>query len=262
MRWEHLTGATFEDAVRQAGGTCVIPVGVIEYHGPHLPLGTDMLNSHALACAAAEREPVLVYPAYYAGVNVETKHYPGGIVLRQDLLFALLESICEEISRNGLKKIVLLNGHGGNRYFLPLFVQAALDQGRDYTPYYVEGYEADPEVFARVMETKQHGHACECETSISLYCQGDVVRMDLLEADKMWPNQRRLADLEGVYTPADWSAQYPEHCAGDPRPATAEKGRALFESQVERLVRILRAIKGDTAAPRVYAEFGQRVYRR
>ena len=262
MRWEHLTGSTFEEAVERAGGVCIIPVGVIEYHGPHLPLGTDMLNCHALACAAAQREPAIVYPPYHFGVNVETKHYPGGIVIEDRLLFDLLENICAEVSRNGLKKIVLLNGHGGNRFFLPLFTQLALDKGRNYTLYCVEPFGRDQELFAQVMETTEHGHACECETSVSLHLHPELVRMDLLGADTRWTSQDRLSHLERVYTPADWFARYPEHGAGDPRPATAEKGRILFATLVDRLVEVLATIKKDQAAPAVYAEFGARIYRR
>ena len=262
MRWEQLTGATFEAAVAQSAGVCIVPVGVIEYHGPHLPLGTDMLACHALACAAAEREPAIVYPQYYFGVNTETKHFPGGIVLNDRLLFDLLENVCAEISRNGLKKIVLLNGHGGNRFFLPLFVQLLLDKGADYTPYYVGVGLGDPELHRRVMDTPLHGHACECETSTALHCFPELVRMDLLDADAHWEPQGRLRHLGGVYTPADWAGNYPEHCAGDPRPATAEKGKALFESEVMGLCRLLGMIKSDQAAPGVYAEFGSRIYRR
>ena len=106
MRWENLTGPEFEAGAAQAQGVCIIPIGVLEYHGPHLPLGTDMLYSHAVACAAAEQEAAIVYPAYHFGVNVETKHFPGGVAIREELLMALLENICDEISRNGLKKIV------------------------------------------------------------------------------------------------------------------------------------------------------------
>ena len=262
MRWENLTGATFEEAVRQAQGVCVIPVGVIEYHGPHLPLGTDALTCHALACAAAEHEPVVVFPAYPFGVNTETKHFPGGIVIEDRLMFDLLENVCEEISRNGLKKIVLLSGHGGNRFFLPLFVQLALDKQKDYTPYYVMGHQADPEEFQRLMDTALHGHACECETSVALYCYPELVRMDLLEADSCWPARERPDYLDTLYTPADWATRFPDHCAGDPRPATAEKGKALFESRVVALARLLGAIKKDTAAPGAYASFSSRIYRR
>jgi Uncharacterized protein, putative amidase len=262
VRWEHLNGAEFEAAVAKAASVCVIPVGVIEYHGPHLPLGTDMLNCHALACAAAEREPVIVYPPYYFGVNVETKHYPGGIVIEDWLLFRLLENICAEVSRNGLKKIVLLNGHGGNRFFLPLFVQLALDKGRDYTLFYIEPFGRDAELFSQVMETAEHGHACECETSLSLYVHPELVRMDLLGPQTHWHTQERLQHLQGVYTPADWFAKYPEHGAGDPRPATAQKGQKLFEALVAKLAEVLGAIKRDEAAAAIYREFGERIYRR
>jgi len=262
MRWENLTGGTFEDAVQQAQGVCVIPVGVIEYHGPHLPLGTDMMVCHEMACAAAEREAAIVYPAYHFGVNTETLRYPGGIRIKDELLFALLENICDEISRNGLKKIVLLSGHGGNRFFLPLFVQLALDKGKDYTPYYLSIVEGDPEVFKRVMETPLHGHACECESSTMCYLRPDLVRMDLLDKGRDFPSHDRMGHLPGVYTPADWFARFPEHCAGDPRPANAEKGKAVFETQVMALARLLGQIKKDQAGPAVYAEFGSVIYRR
>ncbi|GAB4570219.1 MAG: creatininase family protein [Anaerolineae bacterium] len=262
MQWEHLTGGEFEAAVEKAAGVCVIAVGVIEYHGPHLPLGTDMLTAHALACEAAKREPVVVYPAYPFGVNTETKHFPGGIVLRDRLLFDLLENICDEISRNGLKKIVLLSGHGGNRFFLPLFVQLSLDKDKDYTLYYIHG-RLDTEVRDQVLETEVHGHACECETSIALHLYPEHVRMESLDPDRWWEPQPHLEHIaDDAYTPADWFGRFPEHCAGDPRPASAEKGRAIFDAQVERLADILKAIKADQAAPGVYATFKGRIYRR
>ena len=261
MRWEELSGASFEAAVQSAGGVCILPIGVIEYHGPHLPLGTDTYHCHALACAAAEREAAIVFPFYPYGVNSETMHYPGGIRLRDRLLFDLLENVCEEISRNGLKKIVLLSGHGGNRFWLPLFVQLTLDKDCDYTPYYVQGLPVDDEAKA-MLETELHGQACECETSIEIYLHEHLVHMDALDTSRWWRDQKRLEHLPGVYTPADWSARFPEHCAGDPRPANAEKGKALFESEAIALARLIGAIKRDTAAPAVYREFRSRIYRR
>jgi len=262
MKWEELTGGTFEQAVARARGVCVIPIGVVEYHGPHLPLGQDMLEVHARACAAAEKEPVIVYPAYHFGVNVWTKDHPGGIVIKDRLMFELLENICEEVSRNGLKKILLLSGHGGNPFFLSLFTELALDKSHDYTLYHVEGYAIDPELSRRVLETKEHGHACECETSVALHLHPQLVRKDLLDPEKCWTNQRGLSHLEGVEAPADWSAKYPELCGGDPRPATAEKGKALFEDRVQKTAALFRQIKEDQAAPAVYAEFNSRIYRK
>jgi creatinine amidohydrolase len=262
MQWEQLTGKEFPEAVERAQGVCVLAIGVIEYHGPHLPLGTDMFTAHAVACEAARREPVIVCPPYYFGVNTETKHFPGGIVLRDHLLFELLDNLCGELSRNGLKKIVLLSGHGGNRFFLPLFVQLALDKGKDYTLYYVQDLR-DPELHRQITETDVHGHACECETSVALHIHPHLVKMEALDPGRWWQPQEQLKGIsERLYTPADWFGQFPEHCAGDPRPATAEKGKALFEAAVANLVEILKAVKADQAAPGAYVAFNRQIYRR
>lgn len=259
MEWEKLTGTEFTDAVIEAGSVCIIPIGVLEYHGPHLPLGTDSFYCHAVACAAAEQEPAIVYPMYHFGVNVETKHFPGGVVLKDELLMALLENVCDEISRNGLKKIVLLSGHGGNRYFLPLFVQLLLDKGKDYVAYYVQGldHQAAEETH---LETTIDGHAGEFETSVGLHCFPELVKMGKLDPEHWWSPQDKLAHIPGLYTPADWSGNFPDHCAGDPRPATAQKGKALFEADVDAFVAHLTNIKADVAAAEVYASFNDRIY--
>jgi len=261
MRWENLTGPGFEAGVAQAQGVCIIPIGVLEYHGPHLPLGTDMLYSYAVACAAAEQETAIVYPAYHFGVNVETKHFPGGVSIREELLMALLENICDEIGRNGLKKIVLLSGHGGNRYFLPHFVLMMLDKAKNYVPFYVQHLDHSAAA-KQVLETTVDWHAGESETSVMRYCHPELVNMDALDSEQWWSPQGRLDHLPGLYTPADWSANFPDHCAGDARIATAEKGKALFEADVADLARHLAAVKADDMAAAVYAEFGQRIYRR
>lgn len=262
MRWEELTGNTFVEAVEAAQGVCIIPIGVLEYHGPHLPLGTDMLHSHAVACAAAEQEPALVYPAYHFGLNVETKHFPGGIALRERLLFELLENVCDEISRNGLKKIILLSGHGGNRFYLALFVQLMLDKGKDYVVYFFSHYSGSQAVEQQIMQTTVDGHAGERETSMALYVNPELVRLDLLAETDRWPDQAREQHLAGIQTVADWYARFPEHCTGDPRPATAQKGQVMFEAQVASLAERLRIIKQDSTAAAIYAEYGRRIYRR
>jgi len=116
MQWENLTSLDFEKAVVTCDGVGLIPIGVLEPHGPHLPLGTDMFACHAVACRAAELEPTIVFHAYPYGINHESAHLPGSVVIRRDLVIALLENICDEMARHGLNKIILFSGHGGNRY--------------------------------------------------------------------------------------------------------------------------------------------------
>jgi creatinine amidohydrolase len=176
------------------------------------------------------------------------------VVIRRNLLFELLENICDEMGRHGLAKIVLLSGHGGNRYFLPLFVQTLVEKDKPYLAYYASPRGAlDP---STVLETKETGHACERETSTSLAINPDLVRMKAVPPRPFTSLRRNqpLADL-GVYSPLDWYAMYPAMYVGDASRATAEKGRALTESRVEALARIIAAVKADTTTPALLQEF-------
>lgn len=89
-RLEELTAAQFPLAVEKAAGTCVIPLGVIEKHGEHLPLGTDLIACREKARLAAAREYVILFPPYYFGQIFEARHQPGTIAYSDRLLFDLL----------------------------------------------------------------------------------------------------------------------------------------------------------------------------
>ena len=129
MQWENLTSLDFVTAVQTCQGVGLIPIGVLEAHASHLPLGTDMFTAHFVA---AEQEPIIVFPQHPYSINHETAHLPGGVVIRRELAFALLENICDEMYRNGLHKIILISGHGGNRHCLPLFVQTLPAKSNPY----------------------------------------------------------------------------------------------------------------------------------
>src|SRR5690554_4628985 len=123
MLWEELTAPEFEKAREKAKGVCVVPFGVIEKHGTHLPLGTDMIIARRVAEDLAKEEPVVLFPYYYFGQIFEARHVPGTIAVKPDLLFGLLDEVCDEIARNGFDKIVLLNSHGGNPMLIKYFMQ-------------------------------------------------------------------------------------------------------------------------------------------
>ncbi|MCZ7573749.1 MAG: creatininase family protein [Ardenticatenaceae bacterium] len=268
MRWEELTGEAFEAAVEACRGVCILPIGVLEYHGPHLPLGTDTIRAHRMACDVAAVEPAIVFPVLPFTANTECKIYPGGVVTHDRLLFDLLENICDEIARNGLHKIILLTGHGGNKWFLPLFVQLMLDKNKAFIPYFLNNRGVDPEavggymdfgVFRATFETEAYGHADEWETSEILHLQPELVHLERV-GDQSWLPEDRLAHLPHTYTPVDWFSRQPDLTRGTPGPSTAEKGRMFWEHQVERLVAIVKAIKEDTRAEELYREFNNRIY--
>jgi len=86
MRWENLTMPDFARAVTDCDGVGIIPIGVLEPHSTHMPLGTEMFESHWVACKAAEREPALVFPQCCWGVNHEAMHLPGALVIKLENL--------------------------------------------------------------------------------------------------------------------------------------------------------------------------------
>ncbi len=138
-KWEELTAAEFRDAIQLSKGTCLLPFGILEKHGPHLPLGTDLLNVRHASLQAAQQEYVVVFPQYYFGQIFEAKHEPGTVAYSMELQLKLLQETTSETARNGCKKIVIVNGHGGNEHLLPFFAQAQLDRPRDYVVYVLDG---------------------------------------------------------------------------------------------------------------------------
>jgi creatinine amidohydrolase len=255
MRWEELTASELEKAVQETG-VCVVAMGVVEKHGEHLPLGTDFLNAHKIACLAAEKEPAVVFPPFYFGQIYEARCFPGTITLKPSLLLELIQGTLAEIGRNGIGKIVIYNGHGGNDHLLAFLAQCSLWEERPYSLYLPREL-LSPErkkKWQQTLETAEHGHACECETSISLANHAHLVKMHQVP-DRPAIAQGRLKHLPPTFTGVRWYSNYPDHYAGDARAATAEKGRILRQLLVDSLAEYLTAAKADEVVPALEGEF-------
>jgi creatinine amidohydrolase len=177
FRMEELTSPKFAKAVEAAGGVCIIPLGIIEKHGPHLPIGTDLYEARETAFEAASKEYAIVYPPYYFGQIFEARHQPGTIAYSNELIWKMLEETCMELSRNGLKKIVLFNGHGGNTSFLQYFCQSQLAKQHDYIVvlFNPEPSESVEKEIKSLKKAKLDGHAGEDETSMMYYINPSLV---------------------------------------------------------------------------------------
>jgi creatinine amidohydrolase len=259
MFWEELSSDDFPQAVRDAKGVCLVPLSVIERHGHHLPTGTDMLIGRELGRRTAALEPVIVFPDVIYTQILEARHVPGTIALDADVIMRLLDNICCEIARNGMKKIVLASAHGGNHHFARYFAQAQLEGTRDYVVYVADPIftaEAETEL-ATLWASKVDGHGGEQETSEILAIRPDLVHLDRASADGEGLPLDRLQALNeaGVYTGIWWYADHPTHYRGDGRPATAEKGNRLLDSYAQALAKIVALIKQDEVAPRLQQEF-------
>jgi creatinine amidohydrolase len=255
MNWENLTSPEFEKAVKKSRNLCILPLGILEKHGDHLPLGTDMQIAHRIASLAAEKESAVVFPAYYFTQIFEAKHWPGAIAIGRDLMPNLLENLCDEIFRNGFTKIYLLNGHGGNRYFLPYFLQCVLEKNKSYALYLSDiGLIAGDAEIKKIMETDFDYHAGEIETSLMMALFPDLVKSNCIPDAPANPRGRKKFPM-GVMTPIDWYADFPDHYAGDARPSSAEKGKQILAVCVEYVVSVIRAIKEDTVVPGLMRKF-------
>jgi creatinine amidohydrolase len=260
-RWDELTASDWPKALEKSAYTAILPIGVLEKHGPHAPIGSDLIHVREYAARATKREYAVVFPDYFYGQIYEARHQPGTFALPSRLIWELLDATCDEIARNGFKKIVIVNGHGGNPNFLRFFVQSQLERKRDYVVYFWDPA-PDPVLTEKVNKTRKSDpagdqHAGERETSTLLYLRPDLVKMDRAAAES-GANQKRLA-VPDVYTGIWWYASYPNHYAGEGDKATRELGELVTEGRLTQLVNALRAVKADTQAPAMQKEFFDRV---
>jgi len=248
-QWEELTAPDFTKAVERSAGTAVIPIGVVEKHGPHLPLGTDLLDAREVALRAVKKEYSVVFPPYYFSQIFEAKHQPGTLAYSARLIWDVLQETVDEIARNGVKKIILVNGHGGNNSFLPFFCQSQLARRRDYVVYLFQPSD-DPAFEARVRsltKTPVDMHAGETETSTMLAHRPDIAHPERAR-DQSGADQARLSGLKDAYTAIWWYARFPNHYAGDGSPANPELGNLLLDHEAEQLAAMIRSVKADTKA--------------
>ena len=259
MQWEKLTAPAFTAAVKKTD-VCILPLGVLERHGDHLPVGIDYLVVHKTACLAAEKEAAVVFPPFYFGQIYEARCFPGTVTLRPGLLVELLQGVMDEIGRNGFKKIILLNGHGGNPPLLKFLAQCGLWEEKPYSIYFPEEshYTDKPKKFKAVLDNSAGGHADEAETSILMALYPQLIKTGKIPKKPAKP-LGRLAKLPSTFTGIGWYADHPEHYAGDASKASAEKGRKLVDLQVNYLAKYIKAVKKDKAVPALTKEFFERV---
>ena len=174
----------------------------------------------------------------------------------------MTQSVFDEIGRNGFKKIVVLNAHGGNTHLLRFLAQAALWEEKPYS-LYVPGRNLSPEgekAWLSLRETSYGGHACENETCSVLGTYPQLVKMDRVPAEPANP-LKRMEHLPPTYTGIWWHGDHPEHYAGDARPATEEKGKTLVRLAKESLAEYIAAVKADEVVPALSEEFFRRTER-
>lgn len=257
VKMEELNALQFREAVGKSSKTVILPIGVLEKHGPHMPLGTDVYTAREMALRAAEKEYAVVFPWYYFSQINEARHQPGTIAYSPELIWKILQETLDELHRNGFSKIIIVNGHGGNNAFLEYFCMAQLSEKRDYSIYwYKPSY--DPEVIKKAesmtMHDKYDQHAGNRETSTVKAIVPELVHPELA-GQQSGADCDRIGHLQYVHTGIWWYASYPNHYSGDGSKATAEAGELILDSIVEQLVEVIQNVKADKTVPELQEQF-------
>lgn len=257
VQLEELTAVQFKEAVKKSSQTAILPIGVLEKHGPHMPLGTDVYTAREMALRAAEMEYAVVFPWYYFSQINEARHQPGTIAYSPELIWKVLQETLNELSRNGFKKIIIINGHGGNAAFLEYFGISQLSEKRDYALYwYKPAY--DREVIKQAEAVSMHDpvnqHAGNRETSMVESIVPELVHPDLA-GTQQGVDLDRISNLDHVYTGIWWYASFPNHYAGDGSKATAEAGQLIMDSVVAQFADVIKDIKEDKNVPQLMEQF-------
>jgi len=260
-RWDELTASDWPRALERSSRTCILPIGILEKHGPHAPIGSDLIQVREWAARATKKEYAVVFPDYFYGQINEARHQPGAFALPEKVVWELLESTCDEIARNGFDKIVIVNVHGGNPEFLRYFIQTRLEKRHDYAVYF---FQPDRDSSYNAGYAKLHksdpatdSHAGERETSVLLYMRPELVKLDSANIES-GADRNRLS-IPGMYTAIWWYASYPNHYAGDGAKATRQLGQFVTDYIVGSLEKALKAVKADTTTLRLQKEYFDKV---
>ncbi len=211
----------------------VLPVGATEYHGEHLPFGTDSLVSESLAEAVSQRvDGLLCLPTLPFGMSRHYSSFPIALTLSTGTLTSVLKEIMESLNQHGMKRLLIINGHDGN---MPAIEAAAREYRTDHPEMKVAVLEAWWVTASELLPKGTFdaweglGHGGEGETSIMLRVAPQLVNMS--RARGHIPNLPEHVQVKWLFKEIA-----PDGVTGDPTKATSEKGILMWQALVDELV--------------------------
>jgi creatinine amidohydrolase len=214
----------------------LVPVGILEGHGAHLPLSTDTIQAiHVCDRIAEAAGDVLVAPTVHYGACSSTANFPGSISMSFDTVRALFRDILSEMHRQGVRNVAVISGHAGRNHIAAIN-EAAREVALAHEDMHVMALSDYDLAYERLGKefAADDGHAGDVETSRVLAIRPDLVKGRGAPSQPDLPRWAALAHPERRWTTATW---------GDPTRATAEKGQRLNDWIVGELVKHIEAMR-------------------
>lgn len=252
-RFGDLTWPEVNEAV-EARKVIILPIGSTEQHGKHLPIDTDNLIAESIAVETGRRVPekILVAPTIPYGYNIHAIDFPGTMHVSYEHLINYCVDVCKSFVYHGFKRIIILNGHGGNSASLELVARRTILETDGLVTAFMwwNMLRVNPKFIASFRESKFPGgcnHACEVETSMYLHLAPERVQMDKAADHQVWYNAQGETGFEwadafgsGPVRVVEWSSTFvDEGAVGEPTRGTADKGRRIMEEAVQNLIRFI-----------------------
>jgi len=216
----------------------IVPVGSNEQHGPQNPLGTDHLIAKALAEETAKRTEVVCLQVIPFGVSSHHKQFWGTVSISPEIFKNYVKEVCLSLEYYGARKIVIVNGHGGNQ---PALMDLARElRGKGIFVSVFQWWPMANKLLPDIFKPEERGHACAEETSVNLALHPQIVHMDRAVDEKP---REHILQAEGMAFPLDTVDETDFGIFGISTTASAEKGRKIVETVVQDLVRHINLLK-------------------
>ena len=237
----------------------LIPIGTVEEHGPHLPVNADNMAADFVARRAAEATGAYIIPAINYGYSPMCHDFPGTVSIRPETLTALVRDVCNALVRQGFRRFIFVNNHGGNQPSCELVARELKAEhglliGNIYP--WTLGYALMRDAYDDAAAVYGHGGEPETSAMMAMYPEGVVTSLmagrDPVMSGPFKPRRDNLIEIPGQSVGGtvflDYGDLFPNGTTGDPTSASVERGQLWIERVVGFAIDFIKHYDNATAS--------------